>query len=161
MAVDSLTDVQIADLLHCAKHVENPGGRSRTDGKHVRRDYKVRSTDGRHEFVLFTRQSTVIAESFSVGLRWKSKTGEEVILVRCNGADHTHGNAIEREQFGAQYHVHIATERYIVSGRKAESFAQSATEYRTLEGALHHLTRLASIAGLNTRPDEADLFEIP
>jgi Domain of unknown function DUF1828 len=48
--------------------------------------------------VIFTRQSTVIASCFSAGLRWKSKTGEDVILLRCNGADHEHFNAIERER---------------------------------------------------------------
>lgn len=159
MAVDTLTDDQIAELLTCPKRVDNPGSKPRAEGKHLRRDFRVSSTDERHGFVLFTRQSTVIPDSFSAGLRWKSKTGEEVILTRCNGSDHPHGNALEREQFGAQHHIHRATERYIVAGRKAESFAQPTNGYRTLEGALHHLTQLTNITGLNTKPDEADLFQ--
>lgn len=158
MSVETLTDALIAELMICSKRVDNPASKTRTEGKHIRRDFRVTSADGRHEFVLFTRQSTVIAESFSAGLRWKSKTGEEVILMRCNGADHPHGNALEHERFAAQTHIHRATERYILAGRKAESHAQPASAYSTLDGALHHLTQLTRIEGLSTRPDEADLF---
>lgn len=159
MSLLTLTDAQIQEFLTCQKRVENPGSKARTEGKHVRRDFRVVSEDGLHEFVLFTRQSTVIHESFSAGLRWKSKTGEEVILARCNGSDHPHGNSLERQEFGAQTHIHIATERYIVAGRKAESFANPTTQYVTLTSALHELVRMANIAGLQTQPDEPDFFK--
>ena len=158
MSLLTLTDVQIQDFVSCSKRVENPGSKARTEGKHVRCDFRVLSEDGRHAFVLFTRQSTVISDNFSAGLRWKSKTGEEVILMRCNGSDHPHGNSIEREEFGAQAHIHRATERYIVAGKKVESFAQPTETYTTLSGALHELVRLANIVGIETEPDEPDLF---
>lgn len=158
MAIETLTDAQIDELLSCAKRVDNPTSRAKTEGKHIRRDYRVTSTDGQHEFVLFSRQSTLIHESFSAGLRWRSKTGEEVILMRCNGSDHPHGNALERQRFSAQAHIHKASERYIVAGRKPETFALPTTEYQSLEGALHHLTELANISDLKTTPDEPDLF---
>lgn len=158
MSLVTLTDAQIQGFMSCRKRVENPGSKARTEGKHVRRDFRVLSEDGRHEFVLFTRQSTVISDNFSAGLRWKSKTGEEVILMRCNGGDHPHGNSIEREEFSAGTHIHHATERYIVAGKKAESFATPSEVYTTLSGALHELVRLANIVGLETKPDEPDLF---
>lgn len=158
MSLLTLTDAQIQEFLACRKRVENPGSKARTEGKHVRRDFRVISEDGRHEFVLFTRQSTVIEDSFSAGIRWRSKTGEEVILARCNGSDHPHGNAFERDEFGAQAHIHMATERYIVAGRKAETFALPTAKYVTLAGALHELVRLASISGIQTQQDEPDLF---
>ena len=158
MSLVTLTDAQIQDFVFCRKRVEKPGSKARIEGKHLRRDFRVVSEDGRHEFVLFTRQSTVINDNFSAGLRWKSKTGEEVILMRCNGSDHPHGNSIERDEFGAQAHVHLATERYIVAGKKAESFAKPTENYTTLSGALHELLRLANIVGLETKPDEPDLF---
>jgi hypothetical protein len=158
MSLVTLTDAQIQDLVSCSKRVENPRSKVRREGKHERRDYRVLSDDGRYEFVLFTRQSTVISDSFTAGLRWKSKTGEEVILMRCNGSDHPHGNAIERNEFGAQTHVHHATERYIVAGKKPESFAQPTENYTNLVGALQELVRLANIAGLETKPDQPDLF---
>ena len=99
MSVLTLTDAQIDDLLRVPKRVQNPASRERQDGKHLRRDFRVVSEDGRHEFVLFTRQSTIIKNGFSAGLRWRSKTGEEVILLRCNGSDHAHVNALERDRF--------------------------------------------------------------
>lgn len=159
MSIEALSQAEIDALITCPKRVINPSSRLKVEGKHTRHDYQVVSLDGRYEFVLFTRQSTIIAESFSAGLRWRSKTGEEVILMRCNGPDHTHGNAIERTRFELRRHVHVATERYLATGRKAESFAEVTDAYRTLDGALHHLLQLTAISGLNTKPDETDLFE--
>ena len=159
MAVDSLTDGQIAELITCRKHVERANQKLRQEGKHLRRDFIAKSVDERHEFVIFTRQSTIIPESFSVGLRWKSKTGEEVILIRCNGSDHEHTNTIERERFSGRCHVHTATERYASIGKKIDSFARPEGIYRTLDGALHHLAQLAGISGLDTQADNPGLFE--
>ena len=159
MAIDSLTEEQIFELITCQKQVEKANTKLRQEGKHERRDFTARSQDGRHAFVIFTRQSTVIAESFSAGLRWKSKTGEEVILVRCNGSDHEHFNAIEGERFSGKCHVHTATDRYAVAGRKIESFARAEFTYRTLNGALHHLVQLTNVSGLDTQPDAPDLFD--
>lgn len=85
--------------------------------------------------------------------------GEEVILVRCNGSDHPHANALEGERFVGRCHVHTATERYASVGRKIESFARVEAAYRTLEGALHHLVELANISGLDTKPDQPSLFD--
>jgi hypothetical protein len=159
MSLLTLTDAQIEELLQCPKRVQNPGCRERQEGKHLRRDYRVTSTDERHEFILFTRQSTVIREGFSAGLRWRLKTGEEVILVRCNGADHPHTNVLERERFDAQFHVHRATESYIVAGKRVEGLASPTAAYSSLNGALHEVMRIANISGLNTEADESDLFK--
>ena len=159
MSLSTLTDTQIQALIACPKRVENPNSREHTDGKHIRRDHKVVSADGVHAFVLFRRQSTLIADSFSAGLRWRGRSGEEVILLRCNGADHPHANALERGRFPAQQHIHRATERYILVGRKAECYAEPTTLYSTLEGAIRELTRIANISGLATQPDEPDFFK--
>ncbi|MBL8528056.1 MAG: hypothetical protein JNL68_10265 [Burkholderiales bacterium] len=159
MSVLTLTDDEIGELLRTPKLVQNPGSREREEGKHLRRDYRVVSEDGRHEFILFTRQSTVIRDGFSAGIRWRSKTGEEVILLRCNGSDHSHVNVLEREQFEAEFHVHKATEKYIVAGKRSEGRAEPTDAFRTLNGALHEVMRLANISGLNTRTDEEDLFD--
>jgi hypothetical protein len=79
--------------------------------------------------------------------------------MRCNGSDHEHMNPLERAQFKDVCHIHRATERYLAAGRKADHYAEPTRSYRTLGGALHHLTQLASISGLDTQPDEPDLFE--
>ena len=159
MSVLTLTDAQIDELLRTPKRVQNPASREREDGKHLRRDYRVASDDGRHEFILFTRQSTVIKDGFSAGLRWRSKTGEEVILLRCNGSDHPHVNALERDRFESEFHVHKATERYILAGKRSEGHAEPTDAFQTLGGALHEVMRIANISGLTSKADEDDLFD--
>lgn len=161
MGMETLTDEQIAQLLAVPKRVENPQARERQEGKHTRRDYRVVSEDGAHRFSLFARQSTRIADGFSAGLLWHAKSGEEVILLRCNGSDHPHPNKIEQQRIEFQCHVHITTERYIQANRKPEGYAEATDAYRTLAGALHELARRANIRGLTTEPDgpiSHDLF---
>lgn len=161
MPIETLSQAEIDALINCQKRIRNPGSRSRTKGKHIERDFQVGSSDGKHEFVVFTRQSTLIPESFSAGLRWRSKTGEEVILLRCNGPDHEHFNPLEKHRFAKRCHIHLTTERYLALGRKAEAYAEITEAYQSLDGALHHLTQLANITGIETQPDEPDLFNTP
>lgn len=161
MGIETLTDEAIAKLLACPKQVENPQSREKTEGKHTRRDYRVVSDDGAHRFTVFTRQSSRIPNGFSAGLLWHAKTGEDVILLRCNGSDHPHPNVLERQRVDYQFHVHLITERYIQANRKGEGFAEATCNYRTVNGALHELVQRANIRGLNTHPDEPetpDLF---
>ncbi len=153
MGLETLTDDKIAQLLTLPKRVENPRSQEKIEGKHRRRDFRVTSNDGDHRFTLFTRQSTKIANGFSAGLLWHAKSGEDVILLRCNGSDHPHPNALERERIDHQCHVHIATERYIQANRKGEGFAEATTAYFTLAGALHELMHRANIVGLSTEAD--------
>ena len=155
MGIETLTDDKIAQLLGCLKRVENPQAREKPEGKHLRRDYRVVSADGEHRFALFTRQSTRITEGFSAGLLWHAKTGEDVMLLRCNGSDHPHPNVLERERIEFQCHVHRTTERYIQANRKSEGYAEETQAYHTLAGALHHLVQRAYIQGLKTEPDGA------
>lgn len=157
MGIETLTDDKIAQLLGCPKRVENLQAREKSEGKHLRRDYRVVSEDGEHRFALFTRQSTRIAEGFSAGLLWHAKTGEDVMLLRCNGSDHPHPNVLERERIEFQCHVHRATERYIQASRKSEGYAEKTQAYHTLAGALHYLVQQAHIQGLKTEPDEPEL----
>jgi hypothetical protein len=158
MSLEALTDDQIQKLLLSKKSILDPTSRKRTEGKHIRCDYEVKSDDGHNEFVLFTRQSTIIPTSFSAGLRWKSKTGVEIILMRCNGSDHRHGNALERTEFEAQAHIHRATERYIIAGKKAESYAEPVNSYTTLNDALGKLLKLTNTSGLDTQRNQLNLI---
>lgn len=162
MGIETLTDAKIAQLLTVPKRVENPQAREKPEGKHLRRDFRVVSDDGEYRFALFTRQSTRITEGFSAGLLWHAKTGEEVMLLRCNGSDHPHPNVLEHERIEYQCHMHLATERYIQVNRKPEGYAQETQGYHTLTGALHHLVQEAHIQGLRTEPDgpqQSGLFE--
>ncbi len=161
MGLETLTDEKIARLLALPKRVENPQSREKTEGKHKRRDYRVVSEDGAHRFTLFTRQSTKIPDGFSAGLLWHAKSGEDVILLRCNGSDHPHPNVLERQRIEYHCHVHLLTERYILANRKGEGFAEVTEAYHTLAGALNELVHRANIQGLSTDadgPQTQDLF---
>ena len=59
----------------------------RLDGKMKRNDMTLKSTDGKHSFRAFLRQSEEFPENFSVGLVYQP--GEEpgsFQLIRCNGS---------------------------------------------------------------------------
>jgi len=120
---DALTDEQIAAFLEMPKRVENPNAKARSEGRHSRRDFRVVSTDGFQEFALFTRQSLLLPQGFSAGLRWLAKSGDSVMLMRCNGSDHPHANSIEHDKFEPVCHIHQATERYLAVGKKSEGYA--------------------------------------
>ena len=163
MGTETLTDAMITDLLSCAKRVENPKAKERIEGKHTRRDFNVISVDEKHRFSVFTRQSSTISDAYSAGLLWHSKTGEDVTLLRCNGGNHRHPNPLEGTRIDWRCHIHAATERYILAGRKPETFATETTEYNSLIGALHQLAQIANIQGLGSStdgsPQTADMFE--
>jgi hypothetical protein len=163
MGIETLTDDKITQLLACPKRVENPLAREKQENKHLRRDFKVVSEDNEHRFTLFTRQSTKITDGFSAGLLWHAKSGDDVMLMRCNGSDHPHPNKLEREHISYKCHVHTATERYILANRKTEGYAEETQAYQTLVGALHYLVSKANIQGLKTEADKTkqqpDLFK--
>lgn len=159
MASEILTDAQINSLMEMPKRIENPGAKTRTEGKHTRRDFRVKSNDGKHEFSLFVRQSALLPDSFSTGLRWLSQSGEALMLIRFNGPSHPHSNSLEGERFEFERHIHQATERYLAAGKKDEGYAEVTKEYKTINGALHCLIKRCNIAGLPTQADEPDLFD--
>lgn len=131
----SLTDDVIEMLLTCAKTVKSKRPRETPKAKHLERNIDVESDDGRHHFILLTRQSTSIPENFTCGLMWLASPTNRVVLTRYNGWDHEHTNPIEGESFQFRCHIHRATERYIAAGRKFEHYAAETTRYNNLEGA--------------------------
>jgi hypothetical protein len=56
-------------------------------------------------------------------------------LRRYNGKSHEHTNRLERERF-YDFHIHMATERYQLSGLREDAYAQPTHRYSDLSGAL-------------------------
>lgn len=160
MLVALLTDKRIQELLAMPKAVVNRGARESAEGQSFRVDYKAVAREHDEEFVVFVRRHVEMRDSFTAGLRWHPKSAEDVILMRCNGSNHRHVNHIERTGFEVGHcHIHIATERYLLAGRQAEQYAETTTAYSTAKGALHELCKRCNISGLDTEPDELDLFD--
>lgn len=148
MNLETFTDEFIAQLRLVPKKVENPGARRTGKARHSGHNYDVVSDDRQHRFTLFVRQSTLIASSFSCGLRWHVPAGGEAMLARYNGSDHAHRNSIEGDVFDGVCHIHSATQRYASLNRKLEHFAEATTRYSDQEGALQCLLVDWNISGL-------------
>lgn len=159
MGIESLDDDKIAELLECRKRVTNPSARKKNKGKHLEKNYKViDSATGDLSFNLYLRQNTLLDDDFSCGLSWNMPSGEVITLARYNGSSHAHPNHIEAEKLGYTCHIHKATERYILAGKKPEGYAEATTDYSTLAGALHCLVTDCNISGISTDPEHPDLF---
>jgi hypothetical protein len=159
MSFESLTDEKIQQLLKTPKRVTNPKARRGCGRESYERDHNVKSDDESEDFVLFTRQNKTVAENFSCGLRWIAPGSEGLILARYNGASHPHPNHLEGHTLQFVPHIHLTTERYLRANLKPEGFAEETTKYRTLEGALHELVGDLNVVGLDTRPDQPELFK--
>lgn len=144
MEIISITDDQISRLLSMPKTITNPGARWKELERAKLKDYSVLSDDETYKFSIFVRQSTRLASSFSAGLVWHS--GEDnLVLMRCNGSSHVHGNKLERETIRMLPHIHIATARYICIGKRSEGFAEATSAYNSVDGALAVLLQRCNI----------------
>lgn len=84
--------------------------------------------------------------------------GSTQTLIRFNGSSHIHPNRIENTQIEWQTHIHIATERYIQIGSKAEGYAEVTTAYKCVNGALQYAVKYCNISSLINTSNTLDLF---
>jgi len=156
MAFESLTDKKIEELLNSKKRLTNPQTKKKILEGREQVNYTVSSLDNlSHKFEVYTRQNTRegMENDFSCGISWIAANGETLTLKRYNGSSHSHPNHLEKTKLGYEFHIHIATEKYIKANRKAEGFAETTDRYSTLNGALHCLINDCNISGLLTIPD--------
>ena len=157
MAFESITDIKITELLSIAKHVKNPGTRSKEKDGHEQYNYKLHSETDDSEFELYTRQNLRegMEDDFSCGISWLSPNGESFTLKRYNGPSHKHKNQLEETLLELKTHIHLSTEKYVRANRKPEGFAEETNRYHSLKGALHCLVVDCNITGIKTEPDNA------
>lgn len=145
-----LRDEEIGELIGMPKRVTN-NPRWTILKKSKRKNYTVESIDGRHQFMLYLRQNERVLDHFSCGLVYQHPDGESVHLVRHNGSDHEHDNPLEGgPKLKPSCHIHLATERYMLAGRKPEHYAVATTRYIDLDGALRTLLDDCNIQGMPT-----------
>ncbi len=138
-----LTDDEISALIGETKQLE-PGYLSklqlRTKPGHREREMDITGANGT-EFRLILRQSLLNVLDFSVILAYSGKSSSQTFrLRRYNGKSHEHTNRIERQTF-YDFHIHIATERYQLSGFREDAFAEVTDRYGDLQGALNCLVQ--------------------
>lgn len=152
MNFDQLTDQNIEDLIKLPKQVRNPAARWYEKPGHKQRNFSIIAES--HAFTIYQRQSLFDESDFSCGLKVIRPDGQPLTLLRYNGCSHIHGDI----QFAC--HIHRATEKAILAGKKPEFHAEATALYHTLDGALACLLKDACISGLNNvKWDEPDLFE--
>lgn len=152
MAIGEISAERLRELRETPKRVTNPQARTKREERHERTDYEVTADAGQNKFRIYLRQNAADAEDFSCGIRWQAPSGETLTLARYNGPSHIHGT-IEYE-----CHIHEATERAIQEGGKPERHAAHTDRYKTLHGALHCLLEDFNVSGLDSSPDQPELF---
>ena len=150
------TDEEIAELRSTPKRVTNPNARWLKKPKlkpaHRQRNFKGSGKDREIRFSVYLRQNLTDENDFSCGISYRPRGSSSLTLARYNGSSHPHGDISYRP------HIHRATERAIVAGRKPESEAEETNRFETLDGALACLVEDFNITGLKTRHDEPRMF---
>lgn len=99
------------------------------------------------QFLLLVRVSPDWADDFSCVLFHNASP--RLILRRHDGARHPHINHLERTRFSNCFHIHTATNRYILSSYRDENFAYATDRFSDVTGALHSLMSDCRVHGLS------------
>ena len=151
------TDDELELLRAMRKRVTNPGARwsDKPTGApvHRQRSFKVRGEDDRESrFEVYQRQNIRDVAHFSCGIAHVSLDGSRLTLARYNGPGHEHGDILYRP------HIHRATAKAMVSGKKPEHEAEETDRFETLEGALACLIDDFNVVGFLPLRDRPRLF---
>lgn len=150
-------DQEISQLQALPKRVTNPNARWSEKPKvrpsHRQRNYKVTGQDSEPRFSIYLRQNLNDPNDYSCGILYIPRSSPSLTLARYNGSSHPHGTISYRP------HIHRATEKAILAGRKPESEAEETNRYRTLCGALACLVEDFNVSGLQTQHDQPRMFQ--
>lgn len=143
------------------KAVTNPRAQWQEQKGSKQKTYQLQSMDSQRKYRLYLRQNLRLPDHYSCGISIEQTNGEVMTLARYNGSNHPHFNAIEGERIDFQCHIHLATERYIAAGMKADTYAKVTTCYNNLDGALRLIVADCHILGLDLPPElvVGDLFD--
>lgn len=132
-----MTQSDIDLLITCSKNITTKRLILQTVDRSLRGGLDAESIIDQRiiKFKIFFRQSVILEEKFSVGLRFYSDDlSEEITLARYNGI-HEHTNKHTNGEIFNTYHKHFATEEAILKGVKAEHNAKPA-DYVNFKGAI-------------------------
>ena len=151
------TEEELAGLRSMPKRVTNPGARWGEKPKvrpaHRQRGYQVsgQQQDKEVRFEVYQRQNLTDENDFSCGIAYLPPGSPPLTLARYNGPSHPH------REIAYLPHIHCASEKAMVAGRKPESEAEATNRFSTLEGALTCLIQDFNLSGINAQPDQPRL----
>ena len=117
---------------------------------HRQRSFKLKAivADGQeYRFEIYERQNLRDENDFSCGIAHVSFEGSRLTLARYNGPGHEH------REISFQPHIHLTSEKSIMSGRKPEYEASQTDRFETLDGALACMVEDFHITGIEARHD--------
>ena len=147
MTIKLYTDEELKELCDMRKRITNPGARwlekpTHKPG-HRQKSFKARSErDENLRFEIYQRQNIRDNQSYSCGIVFLPLGGSRLTLARYNGPSHQHGDIFYRP------HIHRATARAIVAGKRPEREAKETDRYETLEGGLSCLIQDFHLTGI-------------
>jgi hypothetical protein len=140
---DILTDAEIARLISMPKvlpldYESRIVPKARTG--HRGAELEVVGEDKKTRFVVVVRVATANPLDFTAILAvHRESTGDRFHLRRYNGKAHRHANNLEKEPVFYDFHIHHATERYQLAGKKEETYAVITDRYGDIDGAVQCL----------------------
>lgn len=135
--LDSITDSDIMDLLHCPKEITS----------HARKDMMIENASERNDMVvqsakdyytepqifkIFIRRSVFLPEDFSIGLIWLPKNNNRIILLRYNGR-HGLNRSVHHQRVP---HIHHLNAQDIQMEKYDPHHAAETDRFHSLEDAL-------------------------
>ena len=138
-----LSDAEIATLVAMPKTAP-PNFRAKLKLKEKRETRHKEAQvlchgDNGERFFIRLRQNSLNVLDFSVILAFAMPGQSRLFrLRRLNGSSHPHTNPIERNRL-VGFHRHMATERYQLLGMHEETYAEAATDYADIWGALSQM----------------------
>ena len=125
--------------------------------KHIEATCEAISDSG-DEFQIYMRQSQLLVDNFSCGIKWQSPEGELVTLARYNGSSHTHENKADGRKIINACHIHQITVEAVLQGWDHENYAIATDLYSDLDGAKLALSADFSIIGLTPDSEQLEIW---
>ena len=125
----------IKSFITCKKVISRPPKRIPKDENRCwRNDMELTTSDGSEHFSVFMRQSQILPDNFSIGLRWHcQETGKWITLIRCNGP---HGGNKSIAYHNAP-HMHLLAEKdYNSDSTNYPTRVNTDVNYKTYDEAI-------------------------
>ncbi len=157
MTIKLYTTAELDQFRLAPKRIRNSRARwsEKPQARPVHRQRNFRAVgegDRTAKFQIYQRQNLSDEHDFSCGILYLPHGGEPLTLARYNGPGHEHGDIAYRP------HIHRASERAILAGRKPESDATATDRFQSLEVALACLVEDFRVTGLSPMETHPRLF---